>query len=145
MLRINIPRFIQRTAVFAAIMLAAPTAIAVCQDDRGAADPTEIVQQFKSDIDANDVTAMCTLMTESDHSAPLSRLHFESMQSSMNELVKLWQYTSFTYGQMTTDNSKKPLQATVWVAAGQLRQDVKFTLLKFPAGWFIADIEIYFK
>jgi hypothetical protein len=134
-----------RLLVLTAIVIAVPAPTALCQDERASADPVEIVQQFKTVLDANDVTSMCRLMTESDHSSPLSRLHFESMQSSMNELVTLWRYAPFAYGQMTINSNKTPSNATVWVSVGQLKQDVRFTLLKFPAGWFIADIEIYFR
>ncbi len=134
-----------RLVVLAVIVFSVPAGTARCQDDRASADPMETVQQFKFDLDANDITSMCLLMTESDHSAPLSRLHFEGMQSSMNELVRLWRYTPFAYGQMTIDDGKTPSRATVWVSADQLRQNIRFTLLRFPTGWFIADIEIYFK
>ena len=108
-------------------------------------DPLASVRQFKSKLDADDIPSMCALLTESDRSAPLTRLHFESMQMSMSELVKLWRYTPFTYGGMEISSDKTPNQAFVHVTAYQLKQEVRFTLLQFDSSWYIADIEIFFK
>lgn len=130
-------------AVLVAALLLPTKAVSQAMD--ASDDPLTTVQQFKNSLDADNVSTMCKLMAESDGSGPLSRLHFEKMQSSMSELIKLWQYTSFAYGGSEINTGKTPFQATVRVIASQLKQEVKFTLLKFGSNWYISDIEIYFK
>jgi hypothetical protein len=129
--------------VVMAVMLIPSKAVSQASDD--SEDPLSTVQQFKKNLDADDISSMCERMSESDGSGPLARLHFEKMQSSMSELVKLWQYTSFSYSSSQIFADKTPNQAIVMVTATQLKQEVKFTLLKFGSGWYISDIEIYFK
>ena len=108
-------------------------------------DPAGTIRKFKTSVDENDLSSMCSLMAESDSSGPLTPLHFEKMQSSMSELVKLWQYTSFSFNGTTIDENEMPPRATVKVTASQIKQQVRFALLKFKTGWYICDIEIYFK
>lgn len=134
-----------RATLAALIMTMVSPAIAVSQATTVSADPMTTVEQFKKSLDADDVESMCELMAESDGSGPLKRLHFEKMQSSMSELIKLWQYTPFSYGASEINDGKTPYRATVQVIARQMKQEVRFTLLKFGARWYISDIEIFFK
>lgn len=115
------------------------------QDAATSDDPMTTVQHFKTSLDAEDVTAMCELMAESDGSGPLKRLHFETMQSSMSELIKLWRYVPFSYDAADINTDKTPNKANVRVTVSQLKHQVRFSLLKFDSSWYIADVEIYFK
>jgi hypothetical protein len=121
------------------------SSIAVSQVSPGSSNPMTTVEQFKKSLDAGNVTSMCGFMAESDSSGPLVRLHFEKMQQSMSELIKLWQYTSFAYGGTQINTDAAPPIATVHVSAAQLKQEVTFSLLRFDTGWYICDIQIYFK
>ncbi len=131
-------------ASVAILSLAMPTS-AVAQTTESTDAVLKTVQLFKSSLDQDSVTTMCGLMAEEDGSGPLKRLHYEKMQSSLSELIKLWQYASFTYTEPDINTSKMPYRAVVRVGASQLKQDITFTLLKFGTGWYISDIEIYFK
>ncbi len=103
------------------------------------------VQLFKSSLDQDSITTMCELMAEEDGSGPLKRLHFEKMQSSLSELIKLWKYAAFSYDEPEIHTSTAPYKAIVRVTASQIRQNVTFTLTNFGSNWYISDIEIYFK
>ncbi len=132
-------------AVSALILTLAIPTIAGAQTTESTDAALKTVLLFKSSLDQDSITTMCGLMAEEDASGPLKRLHYEKMQSSLSELVKLWQYAQFTYGEANINTSKTPYRAVVRVSASQLRQDITFTLLKFGTGWYISDIEIYFK
>ncbi len=119
--------------------------LGVAQVTEGSTDPQRVVQNFKGSLDDDNISGMCASMTESDRSGPLNRIHYETMQSSVTELVKLWRYASFTYTGVEIQDERTPNRALVHVTAAQLRQDITFTLLKFGSGWYICDIEIYFK
>lgn len=134
-----------RLSLGVVIMTLAVSPTAISQVAASLDAPAATVRQFKASLDQNNLSSMCSLMAESDRSGPLTTLHFEKMQSSMSELVKLWQYTAFSYGGTTIDDNRKPTVATVHVTASQLKQEVRFTLLRFTTGWYISDIEIYFK
>ncbi len=125
-------------------VLALPTP-AFAQVNGSSTDPTATVQSFKKSLDAADVTGMCKFMAESDSSGPLNPLHFEKMQSSMSELIKLWQFASFSYNDADIDDGKTPAQAVVRISISQMKQEVRFSLLNFGTAWYIIDIEIYFK
>ncbi|MBI3585882.1 MAG: hypothetical protein HY088_01980 [Ignavibacteriales bacterium] len=107
--------------------------------------PLKTVQQFKQSLDENDLVAMCGLMTETDGSEPLKRAHYEQMQQSLEGLVKLWQGVSFSYGEPETNTSQEPNRSIVKVRVTSQNQEIRFTLLKFSASWYILDIEIFFK
>lgn len=139
----GLPKWLGLSAILLVTTLL--SSVAVSQASTDADDPMTTVQQFKKSLDAGDVTSMCAFMAESDSSGPLSRLHFEKMQQSMSELIHLWQYTSFAYGSTQTKTDVVPPRATVRVSATQLKQTVTFSLLKFDTGWYICDIQIYFR
>lgn len=107
--------------------------------------PLKTVQQFKQSLDGNNLVAMCDLMAETDGSEPLKRAHYEQMQQSLEGLVKLWQGMSFSYGEPETNTSQEPNRSIVKVKVAQQNQEIRFTLLKFGASWYILDIEIFFK
>lgn len=107
--------------------------------------PLKTVQQFKQSLDGNNLVAMCDLMAETDGSEPLKRAHYEQMQQSLDGLVKLWQGMSFSYGEPETNTSQEPNRSIVKVKVAQQNQEIRFTLLKFGASWYILDIEIFFK
>jgi hypothetical protein len=117
----------------------------LAQESETSGTPLDVVEQFKSSLDQDSVSVMCSLMAEDDDSGPLKPLHFEKMQSSLSELIKLWQYASFSYDEPTIDATRTPNRARVRVSISQLHQQVTFTLLKFGSSWYISDIEIYFK
>lgn len=107
--------------------------------------PLKTVQQFKQSLDENNLVAMCGLMTETDGSEPLKRAHYEQMQQSLEGLVKLWQGVGFSYGEPETNTSQEPNRSIVKVRVASQNQEIRFTLLKFVASWYILDIEIFFK
>lgn len=107
--------------------------------------PLKTVQQFKQSLDENNLVAMCSLMAETDGSEPLKRAHYEQMQQSLDGLVKLWQGVSFSYGETETNTSQEPNRSTLKVRVARKNQEIRFTLLKFGASWYILDIEIFFK
>lgn len=107
--------------------------------------PLKTIQQFKQSLDENNLVAMCGFMTEIDGSAPLKRTHYEQMQQSLEGLVKLWQGVGFSYGEPETNTSQEPNRSMVKVRVASQNQEIRFTLLKFDASWYILDIEIFFK
>ncbi len=130
---------------FAAIAMMLLPLIGNAQIVVGSDDPQVVVQNFKASLDDDNISGMCAVMAETDRSGPLSRLHYETMQGSMSELVKMWRYVSFTFGQVEIHNEKTPNWALVHISADQLKQEITFTVLKFGSGWYICDVEIYFR
>ncbi len=130
-------------AAFLGLLLLPTTAASQTSESTDAVLKT--VQLFKSSLDQDSITTMCQLMTEDGGAGPLKPLHFEKMQSSLSELIKLWKYASFSYNEPEISTAKTPYRAVVNVEASQLRQRITFTLLKFGSNWYISDIEIYFK
>jgi hypothetical protein len=107
--------------------------------------PLKTVQEFKTALEANNLVTMCALMAESDGSEPLKRSNYVQMQQSLQGLVKLWQGLAFYYSEPIVDASSTPNRAFLKVRIERPSQEVKFTLLKFGANWYIFDIEIFFK
>lgn len=107
--------------------------------------PAPTVQKFKEYLDQGAVESICRLMAEHDRSGPLSAKNYDAMRTSMENLVPLWRGESFAYGSISVDESKLPARATINVKILRLKQDARFTLLRFGTLWYIADIEIFFK
>lgn len=107
--------------------------------------PLNAVRLFKANLDRDSITSVCELMAEEDASGPLQRIHFEKMQNSLREIINLWRGVQFSYGVTEINSSKQPFRASMTVSVPKLKQEVSFTLLKFETGWYISDIEIFFK
>ena len=84
-------------------------------------------------------------MAEEDASGPLQRIHLEKMQNSLRVIFNLWRGVQFSSGVPHINSSQQPFRATTTVSVPELKQEVSYTLLKFETGWYISDIEIFFK
>jgi hypothetical protein len=107
--------------------------------------PLKTVQQFKITLDNSDLAGLCLFMAEDDGSGPLKRLHYESMQRSLENLVTMWRGQRFVFGAVEMRTTKQQQRATVNVEVPSLSQQIQFTLLKFGNAWYIFDMEIYFR
>ncbi len=106
--------------------------------------PMRTVEDFKRLVDRGDLVGLCRLMSEPDGSGPLKTSSYEQVQLSFENLVRMWGGQSFSYVSERYI-SGSPQRATVVVKMARLSQEVKFTLVKLEAGWFVSDIEILFK
>jgi hypothetical protein len=110
--------------------------------------PVSVLQKFKAGLDKADYAAMCRLMAEEDGTGPLKPVLYEQMQRSLEGLVKLWRGIPFQYGtaeiQELNENGSRTV-GTVQVNVLNLRQEVRFVLLKFGQSWYVFDLEIYFE
>lgn len=107
--------------------------------------PVLVLQKFKAAVDRNDYATICKLMAEDDASGPLKPVRYEQMQRSLEGLVNMWRGTPFHYSTVTVQTKEGLHQSTVHVNVLNLRQEVRFVLLKFGTSWYIFDIEIFFK
>lgn len=107
--------------------------------------PVSVLQRFKAALDKLDYSVICRLMAEEDASGPLKPVRYEQTQRSLEGLVNMWRGTPFQYGDVSMQTVENLQQSTVRVSILNLRQEVKFVLLKFGSSWYIFDIEIYFK
>lgn len=107
--------------------------------------PVSVLQKFKTALDKSDYAVICRLMAEDDASGPLKPVNYEQKQRSLEGLVNMWRGAPFQYGDVSFQMVENLQQSTVRVSILNLRQEVKFVLLKFGQSWYVFDIEIYFK
>lgn len=107
--------------------------------------PVMTLQKFKAALDKTDYPSICRMMAEEDASGPLKAVHYEQMQRSIEGLVNMWRGMPFQYVTTTIRTEGTPPACTIHVNVLNLRQEVKFVLLKFGRSWYVFDIEIYFK
>ena len=107
--------------------------------------PLGTLQYFKEKLDAGDLVAVCGVMAEADSSGPLKREHYEQMQSSLDGLAKMWDGVEFYIGVPEVDETAEPDRAVIKARVPRPKQDIKFTLTKLGALWYISDIEVFFK
>jgi len=131
-----------RRLFFAGLLLASTNLSGILQ----AGDtPMRTVEEFKRLIDRSDLVGLCRLMAEADGSGPLKTSNYEQTQLSFENLGRMWSGHSFSYVSERYSSTAATQRATIVVRIARHDQEVRFTLLKFETGWYISDIEIFFR